>query len=214
MAENENIKTTDSKEGGENKEGTKKVDTKSKGVSEKKKSVDKDTIPLNKFLDLKAELKSNKEKLKAFELDKKTKNEAKLLEEKKFEELLANKEKELLEAQSSLETEKKSRKIANIKNKAINILHSEGSIDNEVALKLLDIDKLLESEDVEKDLKNSITNIKTTKGFLFGTVNTRNKTENGMPGISSQNKAKTAKQNRFMSGLDKATEALKNLNKR
>ncbi len=147
---------------------------------------EKPTVPLDTFLDVKKSNKSLKEKLKVYEDQKNKEDENKLLEEKKFEEVIVTKDKTIQELTDNLEIEKKNNKLEGIKNKISNKLTGFNPHNIEDALKFIDSNSLLESANIEGDINNRVTNLIESKPYLFKTV-TRSKTENNQPANNALN---------------------------
>ena len=140
------------------------------------------TVPLNTFLDKKKELKDVKTKLAEYQARDKKLEEDKLLEEKKYQELIQNKDKELEEFKSQLDLEKRNSKLEKLKNKISNELNKNNAIDSDDALKFIIFDDLLDSEDSSNDIKNRVKDLVQNKSYLFSTKSKeRSNTENGQP---------------------------------
>lgn len=146
-------------------------------------------VPLNTFLEEKKKLKELKQRLVEYEAKDKKIAEAKLIEEKNFQELILNKEKDLLEANTLLENERKSNKLEKIKNRFSNELTKLNVIDADDALRLVKYDDLLESESFDEEIKDRAANLVTNKAYLFNaSKTTRSSTENGQPSGINQTK--------------------------
>lgn len=140
------------------------------------------TVPLNTFLDKKKELKDAKTKLAEYEARDKKLEENKLLEEKKYQELIQNKDKELQEFKSQLDLEIKNSKLEKLKNKISNELTKINAIDSDDALKFVNYDDLLDSEDYSNIIMERVQDLVKNKSYLFDSKSKeRSNTENGQP---------------------------------
>ena len=127
-----------------------------------------------------------KDKLAAFENRDREAVDAKLLEEKKFEELLQNKDKELNEIKSQLELEGKNNKIEKLRNKISKELTKVNAIAADDALMFIKYDDLLDSEGADSEINNRVEELTKNKSYLFsGKASSRSETENGQPSGNS-----------------------------
>ncbi len=160
-----------------------------KNNDDSNKSGKDENVPLKTFLEKKQELKEAKDKLAAFEARDKKAADDKLLEEKKYQDLIASREKDLADAKAQLETERKNNKIEKIKNRFSNELSKANAIDSEDALKFINYDDLLDSENFDNELKSRVENLVKTKSYLFKTAGTgRSNSENKTPSGNNDNK--------------------------
>lgn len=143
---------------------------------------EKQNVPLDKFLDQKKLNKQLKDQLLSFETRDKEAANAKLLEDKKYQELIQNKDKELSDYKDKLNQEITNNKLTSIKNNLSRQLDKVNAIDSNDALKFIDYNDLLESDDVEGEIKNRVAVLAESKSYLFKTGSTtRSATENGQP---------------------------------
>ena len=150
------------------------------------KDQDNNNVPLNKFLDQKKINKELKEKLAAFEQKEKEVKEAKLLEEKQYQELIQNKAKEAEDLQNQLNLERKNNKLEKIKFQFSGELNKLNVIDSDDALKLVKYDDLLESDDVSDLIKSRALDLSKNKTYLFkSNTSSRDKFENNVPNNST-----------------------------
>jgi len=145
--------------------------------------VDDKKVPLKEFLDVKAKNKAIKVELEKYKEDEKKRGEAKLLEEKKYEELIASKDKEIAEQKVKNENYAKNIKVEKIKNKISAMASKNGAVDAEDVLKFISTEGLeeLESTQLEEQVKIRIDALKANKEYLFSGNPQRNKAENGSP---------------------------------
>lgn len=166
-------------------------------------------VPLNTFLDKKKELKEVKDKLAAFEARDKAAADAKLLEDEKYQEIIQNKEKELADAKSLLDVERKNNKLSRLENKFSNLLNKENVIDANDALKLIKYDDLLDSDDADNEIKSRVENLVKDKSYLFkATQSGRNNEENNRP--SGNNAPKNQAHGKIDSTVDALSKILTN----
>lgn len=150
------------------------------------KDQDNSNVPLNKFLDQKKINKELKEKLAAFEQKEKEVKEAKLLEEKQYQELIQNKAKEAEDLKSQLNLERKNNKLEKVKYQFSSELSKLNVIDSDDALKLVKYDDLLDSDDVSDLIKSRALDLSKNKSYLFKSNNSsRDKFENNVPNNST-----------------------------
>lgn len=141
------------------------------------------TVPLADFLEQKRLAKELKEKVSGYEDRDKKAVEAKLLEEKKYQDLISNKDKELGEVKSKLDQEAKGRKLDKLESKFTRSLEKNNAISAEDALKFIKFDDLVDSDDAEAEIKKRVDDLVKNKSYLFGSkqTTTRSSTENGQP---------------------------------
>lgn len=159
--------------------------TTEKPIDNPPKNNDNDTengesVPLKTLLDQKKANKELKEKIALFEAKEKELADAKLLEEKNYQELIQKKESELANFKTELENEKKNNKLEKIKNKFSNELSKLNVIDSDDALRLVKYDDLLTLDSFDDEIKARAADLQKNKSYLFKSV-TRNNNENGQP---------------------------------
>ena len=145
---------------------------------------DKDSgkVPLNTFLDQKKINKELKDKLATYEAKDKAAADAKLLEEKKYEELIQTKSSETEALRKELDLERKNSKLKTIENKFTSELSKINVVDADDALKLIKYDDLLESDSFDDEIKVRVSELAKNKTYLFkATGSNRSNTENGRP---------------------------------
>lgn len=147
-------------------------------ASEQKPEIQK--VPLSDFLDLKKSTKELREKLASYETKEKTAAEAKLLEEKKYQELIEQLKAEKVKMQSEREIEIKNNKLEKLQNKFQRELEKANAVNAEDALKFVNYDDLLESEKAEDEIKKRVEVLVKTKAYLFS-AKQRNSAENKSP---------------------------------
>ena len=158
-------------------------------VTKNEDNQDLNSVPLKTLLEQKKANKELKEKIASFEAKEKELADAKLLEEKNYQELIQKKESELNNFKIELENEKKNNKLEKIKNKFSNELSKLNVIDSEDALRLVEYKDLLDQDSFDEEIKQRVTDLQKNKAYLFKSV-TRNNNENGQPNQASptQNK--------------------------
>ena len=168
------------------------IDTKE--IVKVEEKIEKAAIPYDRFKEVIDEKKALKLKLDVFEEKEKKRIEDKLLEEKKFEELLKAKDLELETHKNEKETLKKNMLIEKVNNKIINIASKEGAIDSDDILRFIKTQDLLdlESDKLSDEVNKRVTEIKNNKAHLFNT-NQRDSKENGMPYSVNTNNTKSSK---------------------
>ena len=146
-------------------------------------------IPYSRFKEvneknknIEAELNKAKADLQTFQDAEKKKKEAKLLEDKKYDELLKAKELEIEGHKTEMEGLKKNASLEKIKSKIVNLANKEGAVDAEDILRFISTEDLLEldSEKLAEEVKSRIDKIKENKAHLF-TNSQRDNRENGQP---------------------------------
>lgn len=165
-------------------------ETKKEGEEEKKEL----TIPKSRFDEVNSKFKESQKELEAFREKEKKESEAKLLEEKKYDELLKAKELEIETHKKDKESLRKNMLLEKVNNKIINIANKEGAIDSEDILRFIDTQDLLELESnkLEETIKERVSKIKNNKAHLFTTLQRDNK-ENGVPYSVNTNNTKSSK---------------------
>jgi hypothetical protein len=133
-----------------------------------------ETVPLARLLKerddrklLAEELNRLKKEMEHINFEKQAEKERKLLEEKQFQELLSIKEREVLELKSSFATEKRNSNLALLSSEAKNLLQKNNIINADDGLKFLEVDGLLESKDISKELEKRIEDLVVSKPYLF-----------------------------------------------
>lgn len=140
------------------------------------------------YAKLKAEREKRKEleeRLAKIEADEAKKNEAKLLEEKKYQELLDAKSKELESAKGELESTRATVKRSRIENAIIAESAKIGAKDPLDVVKFVEIDKVeLDDAGTPVGLDKLLEQVKKNKSYLFNESgkSTPNPRENGKPG--------------------------------
>ena len=166
------------------------------------------SVPLSEFLDQKKVNKDLKSKLAEFEAKEAKAAEKKALEEKDFQTVIESRNQRIQELEKAFEESKKSNKLEKITNTLSRELDKRGVIDADDALKLLDISKFTdEGQDTKELLIQSVEDLAQNKSYLFKAKTVRSNSENGQPGISSDNNENQQNSNRGRN-LDKATAAL------
>lgn len=195
MSEQENVNQEQSQESNQTQEANSNQENKS--------------VPLAEFLKIKEELKGFKKEKETFELEKKKASEAKLIEEKRYEELLKQREDELSAIKSEKEALVKNNKIDGFKNKAINELYKLNAHDAQDALKFMDFEGLLDAEDADNLINEQIDKLKEGKSYLFNSVEPkkRSASENGIPSASS-GQPKQNNDNKTLSARDRIVMSL------
>lgn len=148
------------------------------------------TVPLDTFLDQKKINKELKEKLAAFEDKERKDSEAKLLEEKKFQEVIQNTKSEAEKYKSELEQTKKEAKIEKIKDKFSRFLEKNNAINADDALKFVQYDDLLDSEDLDGSIKKRVEDLAKNKAYLFSKSKSPSNDENGKPNSGGSDEKK------------------------
>lgn len=136
----------------------------------------------DKHKNTESELTKANSELQAFKDAEKKKTEDKLLEDKKYDELLKAKELEITSHKTEVETLKKNASLDKIRTKIVNLASKEGAVDSEDILRFISVDDLLEldSEKLSAEVKGRIAKIKEDKAHLF-IVTQRDSRENGTP---------------------------------
>lgn len=159
---------------GNNSEGNQSQENQDKGNVK--------TIPYERFKEINDKLKEASDKLSAIDAEKKKQSDDKLLEEKKYQDLLGNKDKEIADLKTHVAKVEKNAKIGEIKNKFINSLSKVDVIDAEDAIKLVGIDDLIDSEDLDTEINKRVTDLTKNKSYLFkaGSNRSNHKENNGV----------------------------------
>ena len=159
-------------------------DSNNSGVVDKKPL---QTVPLSDYLEQKKAAKALKEELAGYREKETKEKDAKLLEEKKYQELIQNKDKELGDTKNALNQTIKEHKLEKLTNKLARVLDKNNAIDAEDALKFINVDDLLDADKVDDEINKRVTELAKNKSYLFngkqGT--TRSSTENGQPSGNS-----------------------------
>ena len=149
-------------------------------------------VPLKTFLEEKAKLKALKEENEGYKSRDKKIEEDKLLEDKKYQDLITSKDKDLQDTKLLLEKERRENKLEKIKTKFSNELSKANAIDAEDALKFISYEDLLDSDNIESELKSRVENLVSKKAYLFKTVPGKNN-ENGKPVAPTSNNTNNSK---------------------
>jgi len=141
-----------------------------------------ETVPLNSFLEQKKASKDLKERLAVYEDRDKKEAENKLIEEKKFQDVIQAKEKEVLEYKTKFESTERNYKIKDLQNKFARGLDKNNAINSDDILKLVDITDLIDSETADVQIASRVEDLVKNKSYLFSAKgSSRSETENGQP---------------------------------
>ncbi len=119
-----------------------------------------------------------------YKAKEKEETDKKLLEGKKYQDLITNKEKELNDFKSKYTEENKARKMDKLESKFSRSLEKANAINAEDAMKFVKFDDLLDAENADDEIKKRVDDLIKNKSYLFtakqqGT--TRSTSENGQP---------------------------------
>jgi len=141
-----------------------------------------DSVPLASFLEQKKLTKEMKEKLAGYEAKELKEAEAKLLEEKGYQELIQSKSDKIAALEAESEKTTKNFKLKDVQNKFARALDKNNAINSDDVLKLVDVSDLLDSDGAEAEINKRVESLVKDKSYLFGTKpNTRNSEENNTP---------------------------------
>ncbi len=158
-----------------------KTKNENQNVSDSEKS-----IPYSRFTEVNSKYKEAKDELAKYQAKEKDENDKKLLEEKKFQELIGNKDKMIKDLESQNNEIKTSFKIENLKSKVSNVLVKNNVIDAEDGLKFVKFDDLIDSDNADDEINKRVSEIVKNKAYLFKVTSQngqfRSKTENNVPG--------------------------------
>ena len=176
------------------------------GDSQDQASKDQDSkkVPLHTFLEQKNVNKELKEELATLKSEEKVRKDAKLLEDKSYEELIQNKSKEFDDLKSQLDSERKNNKLEKIKNKFSRELNKLNVIDADDALRLVDYNDLLDSENFSGEITSRAADLAKNKTYLFkASSSNRSETENNATNSATPPARQTrdAKKDPVMAGL-------------
>lgn len=169
-------------------------------------------IPYSRFTEVNSKYKEATSELEKYREKERLENENKLKDEKKFQELIGTKDKEIETLKSENNQIKKERKVDSLKSKISNILSKNNVIDAEDGLKFVKYDDLIDSDDAEDEINKRVGELVKSKAYLFKTQanqsNGRSKTENNIPG--SQQKPNDGNNNggKKLSVTEKLTQSL------
>lgn len=177
---------------------TDKIEPKVTEVTEAKDSPqekESPKVPLSEFLEVKKTAKELKEKLAQFEGKEKSEAEAKLLEEKKYQELIDQLKAENESVKTERENERKNFKLEKLQNKFQRELEKVGAVDSDDALKFVSYDDLLDAEKVDDEVKKRVEGLVKAKSYLFSAKQrsvTENRSPNSIPAPKNTVKADPA----------------------
>lgn len=143
------------------------------------------TIPYSRFAEVNSKFKETREKLAGYEAKEKTAAEQKLLDEKNYQELIGNKNKEIETLKMENGQIKKTVKEESLKNKISNALAKNNIIDAEDGLKFVKYDDLLDSDAADGEIEKRVTDLVKSKAYLFNAGKSgsqRSNSENNVPG--------------------------------
>lgn len=162
------------KEAADKKAADEKAVADKKAADEKANKEKTEVVPLYKFQKTNDKLKTAEAKLKEFEdADKKKKNDE-LLSQKKYDELLGNKDKEIEDRDKTIADYATKDKTAKINKVLMTAIKKHKPNDAEDVLALLDQSKVTVVEDSESGkitvtgIDEELESLKTSKGYLFG----------------------------------------------
>lgn len=168
-------------------------------------------IPYSRFVEVNSKYKEANTELEKYREKERLENENKLKEEKKFQELIGTKDKEIETLKSENNQIKKERKVDSLKSKISNILSKNNVIDAEDGLKFVKYDDLIDSDDAEDEINKRVGELVKSKAYLFkagqgSNTQNRSKTENNIPGNQQNSNQQTG--DKKLSVADKVTSSL------
>lgn len=170
------------------------------------------SIPYSRFAEVNQKFRETEKELANYKAKEKAESEAKLLEEKKFQDLIENKSKEIETLKAENNQIKLNAKKEKIEFKVSSTLAKNNIIDPKDGLKFLDYSDLIDSsDDIDNKIEERVADLVKNKAYLFkaGSGSTRSNTENNVPGNqqkpddANQGKGKNARQNIELSIAEK-----------